>query len=72
MANHLNQQLCKQLDNLLKDVHDKIQETHREEDVTGNEEKSNALCEEWWEWIVAEWESENVEVTFVPQEWVID
>lgn len=69
MADNLNSQLCEQLDTLMKSVHQKIKETHLEEDVTGNKEKSEALCEEWWEWIVAEWESGNAEVVFVPEEW---
>lgn len=69
----MKKHVVNQLDNLMDYVNVSIQKAHLDEDlkIVNDKNKSDALCEEWWEWIVAEWESDNAEVVFVPKEWVI-
>ena len=69
----MEKRIVNQLDELMDYVNVSIQKAHLDEDlkIVNDKNKSEALCEEWWEWIVAEWESDNAEVVFVPKEWVI-
>ena len=60
----ISKQLSDQLDTLMIDFNDRIRQVMKE-DGEDNESRSEALCEEWWEWILNNGE---IDVEFVPKE----
>ena len=63
----MNQQVSDQLDKLMVDFNNRIGQV-MEEDGEENESRSEALCEEWWEWITRD----EIDVVFVPKEFQTD
>jgi len=63
----MNQQVSDQLDKLMVDFNNRIGQV-MEEDGEENESRSEALCEEWWEWITCD----EIDVVFVPKEFQTD
>ena len=66
----MNPLTAKQLDNLLLSAKQRIDAVIGE-DGEQDESRSEPLCEEWWEWIVAENDCDDCGVVFVPQEWIL-
>jgi len=64
----ISKQLSDQLDTLMIDFNDRIRQVMKE-DGEDNESRSEALCEEWWEWILNNGE---IDVVFVPKEFQND
>lgn len=63
----MNQQICNQLDELLDSARSRIDQVMKE-DGEKNESRSEALCEEWWEWII----QDEIDVVFVPKQFQND
>jgi len=63
----MDKQLSDQLDTLLVDFNDRINQV-MEEDGEDDESRSEALCQEWWEWII----HDEIDVVFVPKEFQTD
>ena len=63
-----DKQLSDQLDTLMIDFKNRINQV-MEEDGEDNESRSEALCEEWWEWITHD---DTIDVVFVPKEFQTD
>lgn len=63
----MDQQLSAQINTLVVDFKNRIDQV-MEEDGEENENRSEALCEEWWEWIV----NDEIDAVFVPKEFQTD
>jgi len=69
--NYDHDQMIRQMDNLLKSIKERI-DFVMEEDKIGDvyhDERSEAILEEWWEWIDPNSDKDN-DILFVPQQLV--